>query len=320
MKQQPLVILCVLALLAALPAGAATSSLAYDSVSKFLTNKPDLEPGDFDADYATAAAVPAPTKAPGGMFGKLVQNRLAQAMGSMAEMSNGLAERVAIAGTRERTDYPSLQKADILDCTARTITELDLKNKTYTVESIDAPPPIASTASRNNAPNAIATDDGTRVAVTVVNKALGAKQVGGVATDGYTSDVTLVMTKANGDATTNTMHIKEYISKTADVQPACSPNGHGTNATAMGSSMLTNYTDMMHKAATAKDSHFTYSSSGPAFPSTLLSMFEAVTFTSNGGQRGGNGQITILTERANIHTVSPTDPLFSVPPDFTKKN
>src|SRR5580704_8205403 len=186
MKQRPLVILCVLALLAALPAGAATSGLAYDSVSKFLTNKPDIEPGDFDADFATASAIVTPPPNRGGLLGH-VQNQLAQSMGSMAQIQNGLAERVAIAGPRERTDYISLQKADILDCTARTITELDLRAKTYTVESIDAPPPTQSTASRNNAPNPSATDDGTKIAVTVVNKALGPKQVGGVATDGYTS-------------------------------------------------------------------------------------------------------------------------------------
>ena len=128
------------------------------------------------------------------------------------------------------------------------------------------------------------------------------------------------VTPPNGDATTNTMHIKEYISKTPDVQLVCSPNGHGTNANSIGTNTLTNYTEMMHKAAAAKDSRFSYNASGPTFPSTLLAMFEAVTFTANGGQRGGSGQITILTERANIHTVSPTDPIFSVPPDFTKKS
>jgi hypothetical protein len=54
--------------------------------------------------------------------------------------------------------------------------------------------------------------------------------------------------------------------------------------------------------------------SGPPLPRGKLAMYEAATI--GGGQRGG---ATFVTERGNVRSISPNDPIFSVPGDFTRE-
>jgi hypothetical protein len=318
-----LVLFCTLALLGgALPAGAADGGLAYDAVSKFLpsVDANTVEPGDFAADYETASKVADAPPSHGGMLGRL-QNQIAAAGGMMAALHNGMAERHFIAGTKERTDYPSLQKADIVDCSTRTITSLDLKAKTYTVTSLDAPVTHSSSGG-HSAPGPSATDDGTKLAITIANHALGAKAVSGVSAQGYASDITMVATKANGDSSTSKMNLKEYISKTPRVSLVCSAGGHASTASLPGAGMMSQYTAMMAALGT-KNSRFSFSSSGPALPAAQLPVFEAVGFTAGGSDRGASGQsgqLTVVTERGNVRAIGAADPVFSVPADFTKTN
>ena len=100
---------------------AAPNGLAWDSVTKVVTNADPstLQPGSFDTDYAAAAAAP---PSGGGMAGQVKQ---------------GIAEQHYAAGSKDRTDNVAQQTATIVDCVARTITTLDLRRKTYNVVSMD---------------------------------------------------------------------------------------------------------------------------------------------------------------------------------------
>jgi hypothetical protein len=320
-----LVLFSMLALLSgALPAGAADGGQAYDAVSKFMptTDVTTVEPGDFATDYATASKVP-DQPAHGGLFGH-IQNQIAAAGGMMASLRNGMAEQVYVAGTKERTDYPALQHAEILDCGARTITELDLKAKTYTVTSLDAPVTHGAASGGHAAPGPSATDDGSKLAITIANRALGAKQVSGVATQGYASDITIVTTKPGTDGSTSKLNIKEYISKMPRVWLACNSSGHSSADSMPGAGVMSQYSAIMAAMATSKNSRFSFNSSGPAFPAAQLPLFEAVSFSGVRGTdrsaSGQNGQLTIVTERGNVRSIGASDPVFSVPADFTKTN
>jgi hypothetical protein len=66
-------------------------------------------------------------------------------------------------------------------------------------------------------------------------------------------------------------------------------------------------------AASHIDKRFSISQSGPSVPLGRFSLYDAVTFQ---GQSGGGASFE--TERGNVHSVSATDPIFSVPSDFTK--
>ncbi len=89
-----------------------------------------------------------------------------------ALLQNGFAERHYVAGSKERIEQVSDQTATILDCAARTITTLDLRRKTYRVESLNASPAPSSSGKRSGAPQPRATDDGTNIAITIANTAL----------------------------------------------------------------------------------------------------------------------------------------------------
>ncbi len=178
---------------------AASNGLAWDSVTKFSRSGDvaTLRPGSFDQDYAQAAAVsPPPEDTGGGMFGKMKQ-AMAMAQHLQALLRNGFAERHYVAASKERTDQVSEQKATILDCAAGTITTLDLRRKTYRVESLNGSP-APSSSGRAAAPQPPAIDDVTSIAITIANTALGARNVGGQPTNGLRSKMSFKETNASG--------------------------------------------------------------------------------------------------------------------------
>jgi hypothetical protein len=293
--------------------------IAWDSVMKFAPSNDAaiLQPGTFDADYQTAAQ---PVQAPpqrGGMFGRITA-AMDQAGAAMAIFKTGMAERHYIAGNKERTDYPSTQKATILDCGARTLTSLDLKAKTYTVVSLDAPraPVSSGPSSGRTAPGAMPTDDGTRIKMTLVNKALGPRTIAPETTDGYSSDMTVVATRPNGDSSTSTMSLVEYLSKYPRTSLVCRSLGSGTAPPPGVAGMGMMQYQMMQSALYGSDPRFTISSSGPALPNKRMALWELMTMT--GGQAGqARGGFSMLSERGNVRSVRADDPVFFVPADFT---
>jgi hypothetical protein len=304
------------------PAFAATPppvpvGLAWDSVMRFAAgDSANFQPGTFDADYRTASQPVQAPPARGGLLGKLTAS-LDQAGAMAAMFKGGTAERHYIAGLKERTEYPATQKATILDCGARTLTSLDLKAKTYTVVSLDAPrtPVSSGSGSQRSAPGSMPTDDGTRVAMTLVNKALGPRTIGPDSTDGYSSDMTVVMTRPNTASSTSTMSNLDYFSNYPRASLVCAAPISAAPAPGRASMGMAQY-QTMQRGLYGSDPRFTVSASGPALPTRRLPLFEVMTMT--GGQTGqARGGFSILTERGNVRSIRADDPVFFVPADFT---
>ncbi len=293
------------------PAGAVPTGLAYDSVSKFSPggDPSSFQPGSFQSDFQ-AASQPAPAQSQGGMFG-----HLAGAMGNMGAMmhmmQSGTAERHYVAGSKERTDELATQTATIVDCAARTLTTLDLAKKTYTVVSLDATPgPVTHV---QHGPNPAATDDGSKVALTLTSKNLGPKTIESLPTNGYNSNVQMTVTKPSGETHTMDMNMIAYYSAYAQPAPICPrPTFTGFGG---GPPMLAGFGFLQRALQSHGDSRFSVNASGPALPSGKLSLFDVVTMQ---GQGQGHGGIVVVSERGNVHEVSDNDPAFSVPAGFTR--
>ncbi|HEY3674640.1 MAG TPA: hypothetical protein VGK84_01480 [Candidatus Tumulicola sp.] len=322
MKRRFLSIATLLALaLAVQPAmaPAASSGLAWDSVIKLVAgaDPASLQPGSFDSDFATASAVQTEDQGGGGgIFGHLKQ---AMAMGknAMQMFSNGLAEHHYVAGYKERTDQIAMQTATITDCSARTITTLDLRHKTYTVVSMDQPQSSGGGSHSSDAPHPMASDDLSHLSISIKNTALGPRTVAGVPTQGYRSNTTMTATNAQGQTSTSKGQMIGYYAAYAMPSLSCRRFGSGSSMgptpaqTAQGMQEYGRLTQAL--AASHIDKRFSISQSGPSIPLGHFSLYDAVTFQ---GQSGGGGA-SFETERGNVHSVSASDPIFSVPSDFT---
>jgi hypothetical protein len=291
-------------------ASAAPAGLAFDAVTK-ISMKGDAssqQPGDFNADFATAAAVQMPEQGGGsGIFAKLQQ---AMTMGNSMQqmMQSGFAERRYVAGSKERTDNLSTQTATVVDCTARTITTLDLRRKTYKTVSMDQ---ADSSGGEAGAPGSPMHDNGTRVAVTVSNTAIGSRDIGGQPTSGYRSDMTITETSASGESHTQNGNMVAYYSSYANPALTCS---HAA-AIPQGGMSMGNFAQLMRAlSGSGLDRRITIKQSGPPLPLGNVAMFSAVTFT--GGQGSG---MTFVTERGNVRSISDSDPVFAIPADFTQQ-
>jgi hypothetical protein len=306
--------------LLALPLGATASpsGFAWDSVTKIVQNadSASLQPGSFDADYATAAQVQLQSESGGGFMGKIKQ---AMAMGKNMQqlLQNGFAQKHYLAGFKERTDDIAYQTATIVDCSARTITTLDLHAKTYRVVSMDQPSGSSSSggggsSGSSSRPN----DDDTKVAIEVTNTALGSLQVAGQPTNGYRSDTTMTETNRSGQSQTQNAKLLGYYTSYAEPELNCSRSTHAPSAPSNPTSGqgFATASRLMQALAGGADPRVTLKQSGPPLPIGKLSMYTAVTFAS----RGGNG-VALVTERGNLRPLDASDPIFSVPSDFTKQ-
>lgn len=304
------------------PVSAASSGLAWDSVTKVAMNADasSLQPGSFDQDFAQAATVqPPPESTGGGMFAG-VNKAMAMGQHMQALIQNGFAERHYVAGSKERTDQLSEQTATITDCAARTITTLDLRKKTYRVVSMDQGR-TSSSASGASAPQPRPTDDGSRISIVIANTALGSRVVGGQSTSGFKSDMSFTDTKPSGESQTFNGNLLAYYSNYSNPAPTCtlfattSTSADPNSGARAFSAMTMGYARFTGALALAGlDKRFTIKESGPALPRGKLAMYEAATI--GGGQRGGG---TFITERGNVRAVSADDPIFSVPADFTRE-
>jgi len=285
---------------ASAPASAAPGTgISYEEVMKFaMGDASGLQPGDFDADFQTASQPAPQPKGGGGMFGGIAA-AMQQAAGAMSMFKTGLAMRRYVAGSKERVDYPAMQQATITDCAARTIAKLDLKNKTYTLDSMDHPMPSGTSSGRGrpsgDAPST--NDDGSKIAVALSTQALGPRSVAGVPTDGYQSNVVMTVTRPNGESGTSNMAITEYLAKMPRVSLSC-PAAGMLGAQGPAAAGLGQYAALMRAMAlSGKDSRFSVTASGPSLPQNRFSMFSVVTMSGQG--RGGQkGSFAISTQPA----------------------
>lgn len=303
-------------------APAASTGLAWDSVMKFVpgADASTLQPGSFATDFATAAAVQSQDGGGGGgIFGHLKQ-AIAAGKGAMQMFQSGLAEHHYIAGYKERTDEISQQTATITDCSARTITTLDLKHKTYTVVSMDQPQSSSGSGGDSSTPHPMASDDLSHLSIAIRNTALGARNVSGTQTQGYRSDTTITATNAQGQTSTTQGQMNGYYAAFPTPSLSCrrfgsgSPMGPSAAQSAEGMQM---YSHLMQAfASNHMDKRFSISQSGPPLPLGRFSMFDAITFK---GQSSSGQGLSIENERGNVHAVAANDAIFSVPSDFTKQ-
>lgn len=301
----------VAAVAASVPASvpAAPGGLAWDSVTKVVMSNDttEVQPGSFDADYKTAVSAKPPNMGPAWLVGK---DRMAAAQEAEQMMQSGLAERHYIAGTKERTDHLSQQTATIVDCAARTITTLDLANKTYRVTSMDSSSSPSSGGGNNSG---AASDNDTRVAIKIQNTALGSRTLGGLPTNGFRSNMTITETTSSGQSTTQNANVLGYYSTYADPATSCShvaqqqQGGHSMD-------MMAGVGHAMQVVSSLGDPRFSVTQSGPPLPLGKLAMFSAMTF-SGMGHSGA-----FVTERGNVRQIDAGDPVFSVPPDFTQQH
>jgi len=297
---------------AALPAGApaAGPDNAYASVTRFASggSGPAPAPGTFQADFQTASTPVSAPKMPFGL-GKMVGSM----QNATAMFKNGLAQRTYVGTTKERIDSVAAGTADITDCTARTITHLDLNAKTYSVTSMDQPQ-APSSGGGHSAPGPAPTDDGSKYAIDMTTKALGPMTIEGVATNGYSINMKVTATKPTGETSSFNTEITTYYAGFAE--PAFSCPGHLNFTPAggpAGPSLM--QTQMIMGAMGSKGNpRFTFTNSGPSVPGGRFSMWQMSTFAGQG--RGG--AFNVVMERGNVSTVSDGDPVFSVPAGFTK--
>jgi hypothetical protein len=291
---------------------AATTGLAWDSVTKIemSADQSSLQPGSFDSDYAAAAAAQPPASTGGGIFAK-VKQAMATGQNMQQMMQTGFAAHHYIAGTKERTDDVTMQTATIIDCAARTITTLDLRNKTYRVVSMDQPqaPSSGSGGSHSNY-----SDNGGRVAITISNTALGPLQVAGQSTNGYRSDMTITETSSTGESHTQNGNLVGYYTSLDEPVQDCSRFAPAPSGGAPGAGMMAGYARIMRAlASTGANSRFSVKQSGPSLPLGKLAMYDAFTF----GMQGRAA--TFVTERGNVRTITADDPVFSIPAGFTQQ-
>jgi hypothetical protein len=303
---------------AALPgrAPAAGTGIAYDSVTKFaqVGSGPAPQPGNFREDFVAASATSAP--APKMPFGLGKFAAAAQNMSNM--MRTGSAERHYIGSTKERVDNVSMGTADITDCTARTLTHLDLNAKTYTVTSLDQPQSsMKSSGGSHGAPGPAPTDDGTKLAINMQTRALGPMRLDGVPTSGYNMNMKVTMTKPTGETSNFDSSMTAYYTGYAAPSFHCSSPFGSAMGQAPGGMQ---YSMIMRALGAQKGSQrFSMVNSGPPIPSGKLSLWDLMTLT--GGPQAGSpqgGAFAIETEKGNVRSIDDNDAVFSVPPDFRK--
>ncbi|GAC1567068.1 MAG: hypothetical protein NVS2B3_03250 [Vulcanimicrobiaceae bacterium] len=312
MKRLLLLVGTAVALSSVSPAAttAATAGIAFDSVQRFDTGGGAYQPGTFATDFARASA-PNAASPKRGLFN--IGAIVAAASGAVAMFKDGTAERHYSAGMKSRVDTVATGEARITDCRARTLTTLDLKAKTYTVTSLDAVETPEPRRRERSTPGPLESDDGSKIAMSMTTKTLGALPIDGIATTGYDARMKTVVTRPGSDAQSFETTLVSYFSGYAEPRESC-PEASRVHARADArdeAAMSQLALALKAMKTPSGDPRFTVSSTGPAMPVGKLALWQHMTLAS-----GGMGT---LVERGNVRAVTEADPIFSVPPDFTKR-
>lgn len=271
-------IACLLGIVAMPISALADSGVAYDSVTRIVFNADPatMQPGSFDQDWATASSSQPAQTGGGGLFGKFRQ-AISMGENAGAMIRNGMAQRHYVAGTKSRTDMTALGMAYITDCAARTITVLNLHDKTYRVESMDHPSAATSNATGGGGSFK---DDGTKVAIAIQNRSLGAALIGGQQSNGYRSTMSFTESKPGAQPQTQHMDLIAYYSGMRTPTSSCYRVGLGGGMSPaegmaqMGAAMRV----MQTLGAAGIDKRFSLTQSGPQLPAGNLAMYEALFF------------------------------------------
>jgi hypothetical protein len=164
----------------------------------------------------------------------------------------------------------------------------------------------------------MASDDLSHLSIVVQNTALGPRTISGTATNGFRSDSTITATNAKGDTSTTQAQMTGYYASFATPRLTCRRFGSDSaTATGMahGAQSMQQYGQLMQAlAASNADKRFSITQSGPTLPLGRFSLFNAVTFKGKSG-----GEAAFETESGNVRSIAATDPVFSVPSDFTQQ-
>lgn len=296
------------------PALAATG-MAWDSVTKMAPGDTAPPPGNFSSDFAAASQPAQAPQGAGGMFGGMIPpGALAGAGGMISMMQNGFAQRNYVAGSLRRTDDVANRSATILDCSARTLTTLDLAKKTYRVTSLDAPRPPAGGGAGRPGGGARFEDDGSKIAIQFTSTALGPKTIDAQPADGYQMALNTTITRPNGQSQSSQMQMTSYFSSFAIPAIACA--GAAAAPMTPGLPLMGMYRQIMDAMQMpGSNSRISVSASGPPIPAGKFPLYTAIEPKSQGG-RGG---FSMVLENGNLRQVSDTDKsIFGVPPEFTK--
>lgn len=298
------------------PASADNGGLAWDSVTKFQQSSDvtGVQPGSFDSDFAAASSAQSPSDSGAGGFLGRARAAMRAGGGMGAAMQSGFAEHHYVAGSKERTDSLFSQTATIVDCTARTITTLDLRAKTYRVESLDQ---AANTSGgRGGGPShPPAADDESKVAIDLTNTALGPKDVAGQPTQGYHSLMKITTTKTNGETEVANVDMVAYYAERQQPGVACSARSIAGAGVGGRGAMMGAYANLARMLGSRESERISVTQSGPSVRLGGFAMFDAVRFSSASGGRG----MTFVTERGNVRAIDVNDAAFTIPSDFTKQ-
>jgi hypothetical protein len=82
---------------------------------------------------------------------------------------------------------------------------------------------------------------------------------------------------------------------------------------------------MAQRAMTTKNPRFTVTSSGPAIPTNRFALFTLTTMggssaSAGSGAGGPPGGFATIMERGHERAITSDDPIFTIPPDFTRTN
>jgi hypothetical protein len=344
----------------AAPAG----GLQYDEIVRFVVSGTPPPPGNFQADLAGIASPPAvaATSAPKrhgfglGSLSAIVNGNVAGAVtdavvgtavdaqvdrmlagaagafaGTLRGLTQGKVERHSFYAGWERVDDLAAQTATIRKCDLHQLIRLDLAKKTYSIDDPAAQPtggPAPAPRPHGQVHSSTATPEapGTAKAdFTVTSRALGARKLDGIDTNGYDVTSTFAMTQATGSCQNGNFAFdsKTYYSRyptpgvvcpIAAMPPARYPQ-EPANFVASGGCRPT----------------FSAHSSGQAAPAGNLSLYSAIASSLTAGPTGAPnaaggpapagtpGGFTFLIERGNLHSLGAGDAaLFGIPPDFTR--
>ncbi len=304
-----------LALHTAQNAGAASSGLAYDEVTRFATSAAapgTYANGSFDADFQAAAG--SSLQQGHGVFGFVKTIRSA-----MQVMRSGTAASYAYLDNMERDEDLANKTATIVMPDKNQVIHLSLANKTYWIATPQAGAP-AMPAEQAPAPGPQPPQKppqpGTaKMVISVTNTSLGTMNLAGEQADGYQVTFKLEVTQATGSckngsfSSTLTEFVSRYLQPrlTYPGQPAGVPHGA---AEALSHPEMAALSPGCRPTITARSNH------GPTPPSGRLALWEAISFGSGAPQ---GGQAGVIVERGHVRELGDKDRgLFEIPAGFTQ--
>lgn len=296
----PLLLLCA----TASASSAAESGVAYDAVMVAGAGAARSTPGNFDADFQAAQA-PFEMLVPGGDMTQTVA-RAKEMISRLAQ--TGMASRFYAAGARERIDNVSLGTGTIVDCSARLVTQLNYKTKTFTTSSLDDPahpwPPSPAIPISS---------------MKVDVEATGAKVLENIPTDVYATNASATLTTPGLGPTTISFVMTVYFTKQTVSLPHCQSGSSSAVALGAGAGLgLAGYLDSVVGAAQSANAYPNVQVTGVPLPAGRLPLFMTMTQTLAGGALPQMNGFGAAIEYGHVRPISSDDSIFSIPADFTK--